>query len=73
MTLVSLTEDLESVINILKVKYNTSVKGKLSINPDNLNEVIFTVHVSTIPKLAPIEAEVVPEVKAVEVVNETQS
>lgn len=52
MNLKDLTNDLNDVANALAKKYGTTITGKVALNPENLNELILTMYMSTttVPK-----------------------
>lgn len=82
MKLNDLMADLNQLSKLLSDRYNTEVKGGLSLNPDNVSEIILTLAISTNVKALVIEAEKIVEAEAAkattveattEATSETQS
>lgn len=63
MKLGDLKADLDQVTKILAERHNTEVSSTISLNPDNVNELILTLKVSTTTRPAKTEeAAKIPEV-----------
>lgn len=73
MKLNDLMTDLNELTKLLADRYNTEVSGKLSLNPENLSQILVTLTLNTSVKDSKPAVEQTDAPDAAQVVNTTAS